>query len=105
MQHRAQPPAVVCEAQAVKSSSMSSIRGGGGAYPRHDPLPLQGPKPMVLELTALHRTVHQRFYFSAVICTALVIFADSSKTYCLKTIFETPPLSSLLHVHGIVMSS
>ena len=58
-----------------------------------------------MELTATRRTVHQRFYFYALVCAALVVFAGFAQSYFLKTIFGTPPLYPLLHVHGLVMSA
>jgi hypothetical protein len=50
-------------------------------------------------------TVRHRFYFYALVCAAAVLFAGFARSYFLKTIFGTPPLYPLLHVHGIVMTS
>jgi hypothetical protein len=60
---------------------------------------------MASEVQEIRRPVRQRFYFYALVCAAIVLLAGFSRTYFLKTIFGTPPLYSLLHLHGIVMTS
>jgi hypothetical protein len=60
---------------------------------------------MALEIGVIRRTCRQRFYFYALVCAALIVFAGFAKTYFLKTIFGTPSLYPLLHVHGIIMTS
>jgi hypothetical protein len=60
---------------------------------------------MAMEIGAIRRTDRRRFYFYALVCAALVVFAGFARTYFLKTVFGTPPLYPLLHVHGIVMTS
>ncbi len=60
---------------------------------------------MAVEIEAIRRNYRRRFYFYALICAALIVFAGFARTYFLKTIFGTPPLYPLLHVHGIVMTS
>jgi hypothetical protein len=49
--------------------------------------------------------VQQRFYFYALVCAALVVFAGFARSYFLKGLFGTPVLYPLLHVHGLVMTS
>src|SRR5450432_280856 len=61
--------------------------------------------PMAIETGAIRRTDRRRFYFYALVCAALIVFAGFARTYFMKTIFGTPPLYPLLHVHGIVMTS
>jgi len=46
----------------------------------------------------------RRLYAFASILAALIVVAGFSRTYYLKPVFGTPPLSALLHVHGLVMS-
>lgn len=58
-----------------------------------------------MELAAIRRTDHHRFYFYAGVGAALVLFAGFAQSYFLKTIFGSPPLYLLLHVHGFVMTS
>ena len=60
---------------------------------------------MAMEIGANRRNDRQRFYFYALVCAALIVFAGFSRTYFLKTIFGTPPLYPLLHAHGIIMTS
>ena len=60
---------------------------------------------MAIENGAIRRTDRRRFYFYALVCAALIVFAGFARTYFLKTIFGTPPLYPLLHMHGIVMTS
>jgi hypothetical protein len=52
-----------------------------------------------------NRIVAQRFYFYALVCAALVVFAGFTRSYFLKGLFGTPALYPLLHVHGLVMTS
>jgi hypothetical protein len=61
--------------------------------------------PMALETGAIRKTGRQRFYFYVWVCAALILFAGFARTYFLKTIFGTPTLYPLLHVHGFVMTS
>jgi hypothetical protein len=60
---------------------------------------------MALSMTPGDRIVPQRFYFYALVCAALAVFAGFSKSYFLKGLFGTPALYPLLHLHGLVMSS
>jgi hypothetical protein len=62
------------------------------------------------EASAVARLRHshpraERWFFSGMALLFLVVtFAGFSRTYYLKGLFGTPPLSPLLHVHGIVFS-
>jgi hypothetical protein len=46
-----------------------------------------------------------RFYSLAAVVAILVVFAGFARTFYLKYAFGTPPLSLLLLVHGLVMTS
>lgn len=53
-------------------------------------------------------TVRRRerlFYVGMAIAILLTVFAGFSRSYFLKAQFGTPPLSLLLHVHGLVFTS
>jgi hypothetical protein len=52
------------------------------------------------------RTVNpdRRLYAFASILAALLVVAGFSRTYYLKPLFGTPPISALVHAHGLVMS-
>jgi len=50
------------------------------------------------------RGFERRLYAWAAAGALLVVFAGFARTYYLKLAFGTPPISVLLHVHGIVMS-
>ncbi|MBK9314474.1 MAG: hypothetical protein IPM55_09560 [Acidobacteria bacterium] len=59
---------------------------------------------------AINRTIHHdvknyRLFTVAIIVTALIVLIGFARTYYLKTFFGTPSLSSLLHVHGFVMTT
>jgi hypothetical protein len=54
---------------------------------------------------ALRRNVERRMYTVAALVALLVVFAGFARTYYLKLAFGTPPLTLLLQVHGLVMSS
>jgi hypothetical protein len=47
----------------------------------------------------------RRFYVGMALAIAVTVFAGFSRTYFLKAHFGTPPLSLLLHVHGIVFTT
>jgi hypothetical protein len=52
-------------------------------------------------MTAIHASRPDRFVFTALFATALLIgFAGFAPTYFLKHWFGTPPLHSLVHVHA-----
>ena len=46
----------------------------------------------------------RRFYTWAAIMAATIVFTGFARTYFLKTTFGTPELSSLVHLHGFVMT-
>lgn len=53
-------------------------------------------------------TVRRRerlFYIGMALVILITVFAGFSRSYFLKAQFGTPPLSSLLHVHGLVFTS
>ena len=51
------------------------------------------------------RSKGHRFYLWASIAAFAVVFAGFARTYYLKTLFGTPALPWLLHVHGALMTS
>ena len=60
---------------------------------------------MAAETGTIHTTGHRRFYFYALVCAAIILFAGFAKTYFLKSFFGTPSLYPLLHVHGFMMTA
>jgi hypothetical protein len=50
------------------------------------------------------RTEH-RFFFVAGTAAFAIVFVGFARTYYLKTLFSTPALSGLLHLHGFLMTS
>jgi hypothetical protein len=52
-----------------------------------------------------HRKFDRRFYLGAGLAALGLVFWGFARTYYLKLVFETPPLSTRLHIHGAVMSS
>lgn len=59
---------------------------------------------MPIELAARQVQDRQLFRWAALIALA-VIFGGFARTYYLKTAFDTPALTPLLHLHGVVMST
>lgn len=51
------------------------------------------------------RTIERRLYTGAAVAALLVVLAGFARTYYLKLAFDTPALPTLLHVHGLVMTS
>lgn len=51
------------------------------------------------------RTLDRRFYMWASSAAFVVVFAGFARTYYLKFLFGTPPLSSLLELHGALMTA
>jgi hypothetical protein len=45
------------------------------------------------------------FFTAFPIVTALAVFVGFADTYYLKTVYGTPPISPLLHLHGLVFST
>jgi len=59
---------------------------------------------MSVEANAISRGTDRRFYTWAAMVAIAVVFAGFARTYFLKTSFGTPALSTLVHVHGLVMT-
>ncbi len=51
------------------------------------------------------RSGERPMYVRAAIVAALIVFAGFAPTYYLKTVFGTPDLTTLKHVHGVVMTA
>ena len=47
----------------------------------------------------------RRFYVGMAIAITITVFAGFSRSYFLKSWYETPELSGLLHVHGLVFTA
>lgn len=60
---------------------------------------------MQTQTEAQHRVPEQRLYLVASVMALLVVIAGFARTYYLKNFFDGPPLSTLLHLHGLLMSS
>ncbi|HEY3011914.1 MAG TPA: hypothetical protein VGJ36_04145 [Gemmatimonadales bacterium] len=58
-------------------------------------------RPVVITVRRRERL----FYVSMAVLIAITVFAGFSRTYFLKAHFGTPPLSALLHLHGLVFTS
>lgn len=54
-------------------------------------------------ITVRHR--ERLFYIGMAVTILITVFAGFSRSYFLKAQFGTPPLSLLLHVHGLVFTS
>ena len=50
------------------------------------------------------RRFDRRLYLSASLVFLALVFWTFARTFYLKPFFGTPPLSALLHIHGVVMS-
>jgi hypothetical protein len=59
---------------------------------------------MSVETSAMSRGTDRRFYTWAAMGAIAIVFAGFARTYFLKTSFGTPALSTLVHVHGLVMT-
>lgn len=57
------------------------------------------------EIPVVRRAGERRLYTWAALVAALVVFAGFAPTYYLKGVFGTPDLSTLKHVHGLVMTA
>ncbi len=51
------------------------------------------------------RQVEHRFFFLVAILFPLVILAGFARTYYLKEFFASPPVSMLVHLHGLLMTA
>lgn len=59
---------------------------------------------MSTKLLANGRLFERRLFLWAAVAAALIIFAGFARTFYLKGVFSTPPLSELLFAHGIIMT-
>lgn len=50
------------------------------------------------------RTAERGFYTGAALIAVIIVFAGFARTYYLKGLFGTPALTSLVHLHGLVMT-
>lgn len=50
------------------------------------------------------KSVNRRFYLWAGVFAALIVFTGFAQTFYLKGMFETPTLSGLLMMHGVIMT-
>ena len=58
-----------------------------------------------LDIEIVRRGGERRLYTWAAMIAVLVVFAGFARTYYLKGAFGTPDLSTLKHVHGLVMTA
>lgn len=63
-----------------------------------------GDAPVVARFRAANPQAERWFFSGMALLFLLVTFAGFSRSYYLKGAFGTPPLSPLLHIHGIVFS-
>ena len=59
---------------------------------------------MSKEANVMNSGLDRRFYTWAAMAAIGIVFAGFSRTYFLKTSFGTPALSTLIHVHGFLMT-
>jgi hypothetical protein len=60
---------------------------------------------MASHAAAADRRRDRFFYVGIAVAAAVIVFVGFSRTYFLKAHFGTPPLSRLLHLHGLVFTS
>ncbi|MHB1233047.1 MAG: hypothetical protein ACYCZQ_10795 [Burkholderiales bacterium] len=53
---------------------------------------------------AMNSNAGRRLYTLAAITAVVIVFSGFARTYYLKTVFGTPALSTLVHVHGFMMT-
>ena len=53
---------------------------------------------------AMNSNAGRRLYTLAAITAVVIVFSGFARTYYLKTVFGTPTLSTLVHVHGFMMT-
>ena len=56
------------------------------------------------EVSVAHRQSEHRFFVRLAISIAILVFVGFARTYYLHSLFETPELSTFLHIHGAVMT-
>jgi hypothetical protein len=76
---------------------MASLGGGS------ETLTVPGGFPA--SVAAHDRTVEHRFFTAMAVAIGITVLAGFARTYYLRAYFDTPPISPLLHVHGLVFSS
>jgi hypothetical protein len=59
---------------------------------------------MSKEVNVMNSGVDRRLYTGAAMAAIGIVFAGFARTYFLKTSFGTPALSTLIHVHGFLMT-
>jgi len=52
----------------------------------------------------VNRAVDHRFFIGVSLGIVLLVFAGFARTYFLKGLFGTPPLTALVHLHGAIMT-
>ena len=60
---------------------------------------------MAASIAAPRGSAERRFYGWAAVVTALIAVGGFARTYYLKSVFGTPPLSVLIHLHAALMTS
>jgi hypothetical protein len=59
----------------------------------------------LLDIPIVRGPGERRLYAAAALVAILIVFAGFAPTYYLKGAFGTPDLSTLKHVHGVVMTA
>jgi len=60
---------------------------------------------MVVNGTLKRPPIDRRLSVAAAIVLPVVVLAGFARTYYLKAFFHTPPLATLVHIHGVLMTS
>lgn len=63
-----------------------------------------GSRGAAAEQVRARRRFERRFYLIATFGFLALVFWTFARTYFLKLLYGTPPLSTLLHIHAVVMS-
>src|SRR5690348_1239533 len=50
------------------------------------------------------RSAERGIYTWAALLAVMIVFAGFARTYYLKSVFGTPGLSNLVHLHGLIMT-
>lgn len=61
-------------------------------------------QPAAPAIPSSRRAVDRGIYTWAALAAVIIVFAGFARTYYLKSVFGTPALSTLVHVHGLVMT-
>ena len=51
------------------------------------------------------RAFERRLYRAAALLFALIVVSGFARTYYLKALFAAPPLTALVHLHGLLMTA